>query len=299
MVWLVALNVKADPHPDGIYGDLLTAAAGGGKGKVVQVSKYRAVEIADVTKVNEETYVGHVWSYTVVDRAGSVVDLKGRRILAKSEVDAMLSSEWDDRGLNHSSFVFGFNIAKHMFVYERSQMSPWQLANVLEKLFNNVKLRVGVDDVTVAVVQDEGVLEKILKLKLTKLEIRVTRPNPDDLAGLSERLRRQMQRQDALAIVQTLEAEGKERPLKPSDETKQLATIAVANGTVSGHGWDDATGRMVDETTAKSPMAHPELFDPAKENAIGFMGRVASVVGTEVKRRMRELRDRMNLGKKP
>lgn len=101
------------------------------------------------------------------------------------------------------------------------------------------------------------------------LEIIVTRPNPDDLADLGEKIRQRLAEQNAKEQSTTLTAE-ENAELKPNEETKMLATIGLTDGSVRGRGYDPVLKRTVEETTESTPLLVPQEWNPAEENAPGI-----------------------------
>jgi hypothetical protein len=194
-VGLVALNVTADPHPAGIYQKLLIQASK--RAVAVKLAGDRMAQIGEVLKYDEGSMIGQIWTYTQIDQNKPVLDLKQRKLIAKPELDTLLSSGFKNRGFNYKGFWFGFDMQRHILTYERSQLAPRRLAEVLEKIFNTVKPRLGVEHVSVNVVQRPDQLESVLALQLQRLEIRISRPNPDDLAGLREAFRKRLAVQHA------------------------------------------------------------------------------------------------------
>lgn len=285
-VHLVALNVAVDPHPPGIYEQLLTQASN--RAPAVNIASDRMAELAEVHTYGEEALAGQIWTYTRIDQNKPVVDLETRKLLAKSELDTLLSSGFNHRGFNYKAFWFGFDLRRHILTYERRHMSPRRLAGVLETIFNAVKRSLGIDAVSVNVVQSPAQLERVLALQLHRLEIRISRPNPDDLAGFREAFRKRLAAQHAKSTTMVLDAAGAQG-LKLDRDTQRLARLAVANGHVKGHGLDEDAHEIVTRTTADSPLAIARVFDPRDDAAASFFARNARALSDEVLRALPEL----------
>lgn len=290
VVRLAALNVKVDPHPTGIYLRLFERAAK--DGKAVQISGDRAAQVATCMNFDDRTFVGNFWTYTRIDRKKAAFDLKNRKVMSKAEVAQLLSATLDTAGVNGKPFGFGFDVDSHTLVYEHGKMSPRVLATVLEKILHSVKAGLGINNISVDVVQDEAVLERIFALRLRWLEIKITRPNPDDLADLAEEIRDELAKQKAKAITRKLEAE-EDQALVPDERTIQLSAVGVANGHVTGHGYDPTSKRVVSETTASAPLIHAEVYDPKDDNPDNFLSRAASRFVEVAKERLKAFKERM------
>lgn len=290
-VWLAALNVKADPHPTGTYERLFRRAASA-SAKPVKLSGDRTAELDEVELYLPTVIVGELVTYLRIDPKKPVRNIAERKVYTKAEKERMLTTEIREAGLNEKRFWFAFDIETHTFVYERRNMSTRTIAEVLAKLLSSVRKQVDIDDVTVVVHKDEAVLERIWNLKLETLEITVTRPNPDDLADLGERIRARLAEQNAKEETFTLVAEeGQE--LKPDAETKELASVGLTDGSVTGIGYDPELKRKAVETTESAPLAVPAVWNPKEETAPGFFSRMAATVGAGVRAGVTTIRQKI------
>lgn len=142
----------------------------------------------------------------------------------------------------------------------KDTMTPQQAEKFFQELFERVCAKSRFPGVTVTAIPEKNSIDAIFRLPTIKrIEIKLTRPNPDDFESRERRLKRRLERLNAKRIETILVAQpGKN--LEPDEEIKGLAEVAAKNGSVVARGVD-AHGRTVIESTKNRPIDEPYEVD--------------------------------------
>jgi hypothetical protein len=173
-------------------------------------------------------------------------------------------------------FVFKIKNHKLFFVNKdrNNTLSPLMAESFFQQLFDKVCLDHRFPSVNVTAVPDKESIEKIFSIsKLKKIEIKLTRPNPDDFEAEERRFLKKLERQKAKRIEETLIAMPGQS-LTPDEDTKKLARVASQNGVVIGYG-KDSSGKAVKESTKDKPLDLPYTVNSAFELSSDVLLRVA------------------------
>tara|TARA_R110002124_G_scaffold16882_7_gene71444 strand:- start:10316 stop:11185 length:870 start_codon:yes stop_codon:yes gene_type:complete len=259
-----AVNVAANPHPDGVYLALLQKAS---ESEVKYWGDHYAKISSPVERENG-FYQGRLVTWTAINRDEPPVDTQ-----LLEEVD------WDDLdldipanlGFNGRIFFYSFRNRDHtMFVETKNEfgkrVSAKQVEKILFRLFSPEVQGPDAPLVEVTLIPDEDTLNRILALdRLKRLEIHLVRPNADDLDV--EDILAELDAQHAKSMEKVLVAIPGNEGLQPDERTTVEAKVAEFNGYVVGNGYD-ADGELVHLSTK----AHPRIFKR-------FLGEFGSALG--------------------
>jgi hypothetical protein len=124
---------------------------------------------------------------------------------------------------------------------------------MLHGILNNSLSQDRFGEVDVTVIPEANAVDRIFRIpELSRLEIIVLRPNPDDLGEYEKEVFEKIDKQNARRYETALVKKRGRGSLKPDEDTRALADIAASNGYVKGHG-RDAEGLLTDESTRDHP----------------------------------------------
>lgn len=252
-LWVCALNIAANPHPDGIYVRLLTAAAS-------YLVRARASDYAKITSpinASEHLYTGRILVWTEIDVNGEWLDLRNEDSLP----DALKKqiSIPDGAKPNYRTFNYVFNTRNHRLYFESrnefgENLGPVTAKGIFDRLFSQELLSNGMPEVEVTIIPDERAVNAVLGLPgLRNLLIRVVRPNPDSLSSAAKR--RVFDEMDAAnaQLAEERYVKASQVPhLTPTERMREWAEVAAENGFVRGEG-RMADGKKIEASTDKYP----------------------------------------------
>ncbi|MEA1830938.1 DUF4747 family protein [Methylobacterium durans] len=272
---LGALNITADPHPEGVYQRLLEMAAD----REIEVwgSDYAKITKPKPRRSDPNVLTGEILVWTVVDRQGEWID---KETNAKATPDRMREIRIPDPlEPNFRAFSYAFVLNRHRLVYEMRNEFGHNFGHTradrfFRELFSREVLGSDQPEVSVTVIPEDDTVQKILALpKLKTLEIHLSRPNPDDLEDDTARLLDELESQGAKSQTIILKKAPKIPSLTPNDTTQRLALVASENGYVSARGVD-AEGNPVEESTKRHPKSVPVDVPPDSSARIRFLSAV-------------------------
>jgi hypothetical protein len=270
------LNIAANPHPPGIYVELLRNSA---KFLInLRGSDYGKITAPRQAPHQPGYYTGRILVWTEIDIKGRWLDLENEEDLPKDLKDAINIP--NSAKPNYRTFHYFFHEKNHTLYYEwRNEFGESLSPNMAKKLFANVLSQelhgFQIPEVAVTIVPEDGAIEKILKLPgLRTLHMRVTRPNPDlPLDGPRRRVFDRMERANAQVLEERyVKSAGAER-LITTPEIEDVATVAAEDGFVRGEGRVD--GKKLEVSTDQLPK---KLY-ASMENGNSFLARVLATVG--------------------
>ena len=158
--------------------------------------------------------------------------------------------------------------AKHRMAFMvrdgKSTLSPALAKKLFDGLFASESIQERFGDIAVTAEPSSGRVESILRMpNLYHLTIEITPPNPDDLAGQDEAVRRRLQGINAKSMLVEFTAP-RNQNLNPDKEAKVLAKVAASNGKVVGLG-RDAQGNHTQLSTVESALVDEEYVDEGVE----------------------------------
>lgn len=249
-----AINIAADPHPEGIYRRLFQKVAD--RSIPIWGNDWAKITAPQDRETNPPSFYGRILIWTEIDKDGKWLNQETDKEATPTEKSAIQIPNTLDP--NFRSFSFVFLEDRHLLVLEYRNEAGEKFGSVrAEKLFSSLfsEESLGPDepDVSVTVVPSHEGLRKIYAIpRLRRLEIFVLRPNADDLAKDQKRLLDRLMKQGAKSQTLELKKRAKVKTITPDDETKTLAAIAAENGYVTGEGKRD-DGTPVEESTKDHP----------------------------------------------
>jgi uncharacterized protein DUF4747 len=271
-VTVVALNVAARPHPDGIYVRLFKAARAKRIAAKLYGHRLGAISTFDLSSEDDTLYTGLISSYVDFDRDAPWFNVaKGTRA-EDDEVEAVQLPE-DLRPELKQGF-YAFSTKNHRFVFESTFGSPTNVANMLYTILNDKRVRQEGEHVNVAVEQEKEALSRLLALKeIWRLTIEVGVPNSDDgddeQEEFEERLRK-IRAKKMVTIVEGSRGEG----IDPDAELKTMANVALSHGSVHAVGKNTA-GKKEKLSTIEHPKTHTDQYSPDEESGKSAFRRLA------------------------
>lgn len=272
---VAALNISANPHPDGIYVDLLVKAAG-------KKTNYRGDSWAKFTKPKQvegdsDLYVGRILIWTEINKDGAWLN---------DETDDFLSNEEkseiqipDKAKPNYRVFNYLFRQSTHRLYFEiRNEFSEWLGTTMAQSIFTNLLDRPAARrdiDLTVTVVPKRGAVSTVLKLPgLRQLHIRVIVPNDTTDEEKRRRVLDRLKKANAKQLDEIFTKRAGEDRLIATPEIQDTAEIAAENGFVQGVG--RSNGKRVEASTTKQPRKETIPFD---QPGASFHSRLVGSIG--------------------
>lgn len=272
---IAALNISANPHPPGIYIDLLTKAAG-------RSTNFRGSDWAKFTKPVEAknhpgVYVGRILAWTEIDTKGPWLD---------DEKDDLLSPE-DKAKINipakakpnYRVFNYVFRENGHRLYFElTNEFSEHLGPTTAQKIFFNLLQAPATRqkvDVDVTIVPRKGAVNSVLTLPgLRQLHIRVIVPNDTTDEKKRQRVLKRLRDANAKQLDETYVKRAGEERLIATAEIRETAEVAAENGFVEGVG--RRNGKRVEASTTKQPRKETIPFD---QPGASLLSRIMGSIG--------------------
>lgn len=249
-----AINVVATPHPSGVYVRILQKAAD----HEIRIwgRDYAKITRPEARKNDDNIYCGRILVWTEITKDGPWLDKKKNDEASEEEKKKIQIPPQLEP--NFRSFNYALNVSKHKIIIEyendfRERFGPTRAEKLFSRLFSTEILGADAPDVTVTVIPEEGLIERILGIpKLRRLEIYIERPNPDDLGDDAAQILGNLKDQGAKSQEIIYAKAPSIKSLKPSRETRTIANVAAQNGYVVGKG-KDKHGNPIEESTKDHP----------------------------------------------
>lgn len=166
---------------------------------------------------------------------------------------------------NARSFDFIFFPKKHLLVTEvkdnREAVSIHILAKFFENAFKYKDVIAKFENLHVHVLPDPDQVEQLIKReKIIAIELKITRPNPDDVDSVEKRLQAKMKKMKVEKIEERYVSSRKEF-IEPDEETKNKMRAAARNGMVEIKAIDDY-GLTKKFSTEDIPFVANDKYDP-------------------------------------
>lgn len=253
-ITLGALNISADPHPEGIYRRFFAAAAN-------RVVHLRGSDYAKITEPQDRgtdppSFYGRVLVWTEINKDGKWLNQKKNEEATPAEKAKIQIPEDIDPNFRSFNFVFVENAHRLVLEYENElgqHFGPKSADRVFSFLLSEKYFGDETPEVSITVVPSSEVLDRIYNIyRLRRFEIFVMRQNADDLTDEVGRVLDRLVKQGAKSQKLELAKRARIKTLKPDDDMKTLAEVATTNGYVAGEGVDE-DGKPVHESTEKHP----------------------------------------------
>lgn len=225
------LNLAADPHPRGVYPDILRRAAK----KWVQFHGNDSAQITAPEDQGVGIHTGRILVWTDLDPNDPAIDKEKAEEVPLEETEITVPIAF---GINGRTFFYALREKDHKFFYEAKneegkQLSPYYLKKILDKLFGGMRNT----RVEVTVEPEDDALDKILAIPVLKtLEIHIAPPNPDDNEADMAQVLKEMEAENVSQIDIKLRKKRGKNGIKPSKRRLAQARVAASNGHVKATG---------------------------------------------------------------
>ena len=267
---LGALNIKIHPSSPNRYFALIKAMYAMHERAQIHGSNWGL--IGTLSDFNEDLLVGSFYRFLNIDPKEPWIDLIKRRPIATEQGEAIpVVPDHLKPNLKESFFLFYPH--RHRLIFDLANISHTGVVRIIKALGSQHIIRQEFGEVEVIVESSEVGIEKILRIPtITRLEILLTRPNPDDIDGEAEEMQRRILEMRLNRYEQVL-ISNRNVGIKPDNQVKGAMRLALSNGRIDAVGYEGE--RRVSESTAKHPDIASATYDPGKEtyrNAIVRMG---------------------------
>lgn len=270
-----AINIKIHPHSPERYIELFEDVITLKKKAAIRGDVYGSLskfDYIDSSKIGG--FKGYIFKFLNVDPNEPWFDVEQEkaadsRMLQQVEVLKKIKPHF-------SFFMYHFFPKKHRFVftsyYDKKSISPNSVAKFLKNLFYDPTIIDKYGEVDVVVEPSKEGLEKIFAINtIERLELVITKPNPDDQEEAEQMLLKRLGKLKAKQFREEYVSEKKES-LVPDDELKILSKIAASNGYVVASG-RNLEGRPVQESTIEHPFLDPVYYRNDEDpNAVFIAG---------------------------
>tara|TARA_R110000850_G_scaffold131858_11_gene252874 strand:+ start:1035 stop:1910 length:876 start_codon:yes stop_codon:yes gene_type:complete len=256
-----AINLRAHPHPSGVYRSLLDDAFE--LRKPVRVQGDRHMLMRSIDGRDDEVITGTFARFTELDPHLPWFDLEkldeaGEELVKKISIPANVRP-------NYKLFHYGYFLKTHVLVFEHYGTSGGISPKIVHSFFMNLledeSITQKYKEIEIDVISDADKLSDILGLHhLKSLSIRVNRPNPDGVGGLDARVDARLNGMGAKSLEESYDA-APERDLVPDEEAREMANLAMANGSVRTEGLDIA-GKKIKMSSDEHPVIETQSYDP-------------------------------------
>lgn len=265
------LNITTQPHSPEKYINLFYAAFQNGKNGVDE--KYYGEKrgiIGKLITLNNipNALIGALYIFTTIDKNKPWLNREKLNEAEDFEKNEIQIPDYLRPNLNICHFIF--DAINHKLYFEtRNKKDETFGPKNIEKLFNNIlnnnMLFQEYGQVDVTLVPKSNVVDNLLDNPIIKkLEIRITPPNPDDLADAEREVMERLNKLNAKTEEINYTA-ANENGLSIDDNTKMIARIASTNGIVSIRAINKE-GQLTRDSTRDYPCM--EFFDADPELGI-------------------------------
>ena len=148
--------------------------------------------------------------------------------------------------------------------YKDFNISILYFAKTLKKLLNRGYLIEKYGDVNVSIETDKKSIEEILQMDtLSRLTIRISLPNDDDVSYLEQEIVNRLKRQNSIKIDEILVA-GKGKSIIPDGITKGFMNLALSNGYIIAKGIENDT--HITKKSLDNPIQYNDKYDTKHES---------------------------------
>lgn len=287
---LVSLNITTQPHSPAMYVELFRKTFRLKCPVKLRGSDYGMIGSCKYNP-NSETVTGDIYKFLSIDLSKPWFNSEKLQKAESDDLEKLNIPPNLKPNLEMFSYVFYPN-GHHLFVEsytDGNTLGPQQVKKLFDNLFSSPEI-VGVyGDVDVTIEPQAETLEQIFAIpSLSRLTIRVTRPNPDDLDDLEEEVFSRMD-EEHISKEERVLTGTKGETILPSKETKKFAQVAASNGYVKGHG-RGADNKVVEISTVQHPFIEEVVYDANVQSGSGAFYQGAESMWNTIKRRMRRRR---------
>lgn len=283
-----AVNVVLPPpHEPTRYVDLFRAAySNRGKAKLLGdwVGMIGALSQAS-DPIHGDIVLGEIYKFVDLDVTQNWFNMAKGKVAGADDMARLVIPDELKPHFNFLPFVF-FPVGHRLvsLTSDGADSIPISLvAKTLRGTLGSAALRKEFGEVEVTVEPAMETLEQIFQMpNLKRLDINVTSPNPDDFSDFEKHFQENMEEQNARKLLLSILAEPGEA-LEPNDETKKLAKVAQANGSVTGTGGGRGKTRKL--STVAHPFEHKDSYRPDFDSRSDFVLAKASEILDKIRNR--------------
>ena len=266
---LGALNIKIHPSSHKAYISLINALYR--IREPVQIRGSAWGLIGALSEIDEFPIMGAFYRYLNIDPKEPWYNLIEGRPLATEHGEA-IPVVADHLKPNFKQVPFLFYPEKHRLLFDLADISHNGAHRIIEALASQEIIRNEFGEVQIIIESSHVSLDRILSISsMTRLEIFLTRPNPDDLDGIAEQVQNRMFDMGLFQFNQVLTS-NRNMGIKPDDQAKGSMWLALSNGHINAIGYEGE--RRVSESTARHPDTRSDMYNPGKEPRKNAMARI-------------------------
>jgi len=277
------INIKTQPHSPENYAALFKKIFERNlKAKIHGNSWGTFGTLHEFVRNEKMVLHGTIYRYLNIDPAADWFDALERKPISPEE-DGVKPPVPEHLKPHLKYISYLFLTREHRIFFDLSEITPNLMMTFLNGMFYNKKIRKHFGDVDVSIESSKEAIQRILSIpRLTKLEIKYSRPNADDLSSLEERVLARFDSQNIRRLDQVATTTDKEG-IKPDEETKALLNVARSNGSVIGHGY--AGDEKVILSTEEHPLTDSIDYDPDFEDKLNLMLTISIGLMNKIKNR--------------
>jgi len=287
---IVSLNITIQPHSPEMYIELLRMAFKLKLPVKLRGSDYGMIGSFKYNK-ESETITGDIYKFLSIDLSKPWFNSEKLKKAEDEDLEELNIPAKLKPNLETFAYIF-YPQGHHLFVEtynDGNTLGPMQVKRLIEKLLSSPEIvsKFGEVDVTIEPMAES--LEQIFNIpSLSRLTIRVNRPNPDDLDELEEEVFQRMDEEHVSKEEHVLTGI-RGQSIEPSESTRRLARVAASNGYVKGRG-RGADDSVIEISTIKHPFIAETTYDAdVQSSSSAFYQEAESMWGT-IKRRLHRRR---------
>lgn len=243
------------------------------RGESYMILQSRGLKFVD----GNETYImGTIARFTELDIDGKWFDIE--------ELDEANDEDLEDINIpenlrpNMKSYYYLFDTTKHKFIFEHygeaGILPTTQVETFLKTLFNHKKIKQVFGQIEVNVVSNLTSVEKLFSLAtITKVQIEINRPNPDDLGDLEKKIEERLRNTNTRRIVEEYTVTPGQS-IEADDYMKSMAQVSTINGYTRVNGRDE-NGVSQKISTKEFPATEGIKYNPGESSPIVEFKRAA------------------------
>ena len=281
---VAAVNIVAHPHPEGIYREILQHIY-----RIKEPIKIRGDQFLIISSISvaRDGYVdGIISRFTNIDPEAEWFDTENLDKATEEQMESISIPE--NLRPNHKPFMFRLLEKHHCFVIESygedGSLSPNSVRKFFDKSFEKQDFVRKFGEVECQVLSSHSGLEAILSLPIIKkIEVTISKPNPDDTQTESQEIERRLERLRAKRSTEILEADSPEGLVLDTEVTTK-ARVALSDGDVKARGRDN-DGNPVTLSLSDFPQEYSESYDPDGASARQVFSRISTKIVDFISRR--------------
>lgn len=262
---LSSLNIVATKHNRKVYENLLKETS-----KLQEEVPYYGQRVAKLGKVfhldeDDAILASSLNTYVQLDKNDSWYNEETNDAVTDPSYITKLIPPGLHPSFRRSKLLI--DTRKHRIIFEAinaygHKFSPREVAKAFRNLFSLNTIMAEFGPITVTVEPTDDAIDRILRLdRLSRLRIRLNRPNPDDHEEDEAFYDEKLFRNNAKTMETILIKDRDAISLSPDKEIRIMATVAARNGFVEGKGIDEKGYQIVESTRSHPKMKRVSVND--------------------------------------